>query len=235
MYIIPVIDLKDGVVVHAKQGQREHYAPISSPLCSSSDLDRVITAYLSLHAFTTFYIADLNAIAGDHCHQALLGRLLDQHPHLTFWIDSGFQSAPTLYQQYANYWPVLGSESYTAENYIHLARFQKRYILSLDFSATMPLGATEIFTSPTIWPKHVILMTLQRVGSNHGPDFEKLHEFMQNFPEHQFIAAGGIRHASDVNALNQMGVHSALLASALHAGAISATELQVLQKNNGAL
>lgn len=235
MHIIPVIDLKDGVVVHAKQGLREHYAPINSPLCPSSNLEHVIAAYLSLHAFTIFYIADLNAIAGDHCHKVLLSRLLDQHPHLTFWIDSGFQSAPTLYQQYANYWPVLGSESYTTENYIHLANFQKRYILSLDFSATVPLGAPEIFTFCAIWPKHIILMTLQRVGSNQGPDFEKLHDFMQNFPDHRFIAAGGVRHLSDINALSQMGIHSTLLASALHAGAISAAALQALQKNNGAL
>lgn len=228
MHIIPVIDLKDGVVVHAKQGQREHYASIHSALCPSSTLADVIAAYLNLHAFTTFYIADLNAIAGESVHQNLLNRLLAQYPHLTFWIDSGFQSAPKLYQQQANYWPVLGSESYMPENYATLATFQKRYILSLDFSATAPLGAPEIFASPSLWPKQIIVMTLQRVGSTQGPDFEKLHRFSQQFPEHQFIAAGGIRNLSDINALRQIGIHTALLASALHTGTISAEALQQL-------
>jgi len=42
MKIIPVIDLKDGVVVHAKQGHREHYQPINTDLCKSSDIFQVI-------------------------------------------------------------------------------------------------------------------------------------------------------------------------------------------------
>jgi phosphoribosylformimino-5-aminoimidazole carboxamide ribotide isomerase len=225
MQIIPVIDLKEGLVVHAKQGRREHYAPIQSPLCQSADLEKVIAAYLRLHRFKTFYIADLNAITGNHDHQALLNHLLTNYTELTFWIDSGYQNAPGFYHQYRNYLPVLGSESYTSANYSDLLTFQKKYILSLDFSDTQPLGAKQIFTSTALWPEHIIIMTLHRVGSNQGPDFEKL----QQFSGYNVIAAGGIRGVEDLVQLKQKGVKSALLASALHSGAIGTQDLQKIE------
>ena len=62
MKIIPVIDLKDGVVVHAQQGIRDLYQPINTALCQSSDIYQVIEAFLGVYDFDTFYIADLNAI-----------------------------------------------------------------------------------------------------------------------------------------------------------------------------
>ncbi|MEQ1635146.1 MAG: HisA/HisF-related TIM barrel protein [Methylococcales bacterium] len=225
MQIIPVLDLKDGVVVHAKRGQRELYAPIHSPLCQSAELEQVIAAYLNLYPFTTYYIADLNAIAGHHEHQALINNLLTKFQHLTFWIDSGYQTAPSAYHQYLNYLPVLGSESYSNTNYSDLGSFQKSYILSLDFSDTHPLGAEQLFASASLWPKHIIIMTLNRVGDNQGPDFEKLRRFVQQYSGYQFIAAGGIRNLEDLWALKTIGISSALLASALHSGAINGNDL----------
>ena len=62
MHIIPVIDLKDGLVVSALQGQREAYQPLLSPLCSTSKLEDCISGFLTVYTFKTIYIADLNAI-----------------------------------------------------------------------------------------------------------------------------------------------------------------------------
>ncbi|MCX7088390.1 MAG: HisA/HisF-related TIM barrel protein [Methylococcales bacterium] len=191
MQIIPVLDLKNGVVVHAKQGQRERYAPIHSPLCHSAVIEQVIAAYLNLYPFSTFYIADLNAIQGNTEHEALLKHVLTHFPQLTFWIDSGYQSAPHIYQQHANYVPVLGSESYSNAQYLELLSFQKNYILSLDFSEERPL----------------------------------LQHFIRTHPNHTIIAAGGIRDAADIIELRKLGITSALLASALHSGAINTAEL----------
>ena len=74
MKIIPVIDLKDGVVVHAHQGMREQYQPIGSNLCQSSDIYRVIEAFLGVYDFDTIYIADLNAITHQGDHDRLIMR-----------------------------------------------------------------------------------------------------------------------------------------------------------------
>lgn len=236
MQIIPVLDLKDGLVVHAKQGQRNHYQPICSPLCQSSNLQDVIAAYLKLHAFRTFYIADLNAIVGDHSNQTLINKLLGRFSEHAFWIDSGYQAEPAAYQQHPHYHPVLGSESYTNANYSALAAFQNQYVLSLDFSGDTKLGANKLFTPSNVWPNTIIIMNLQRVGLQQGADLAKLSHFVENYPDYHFVAAGGIRTIEDLQALQSIGISTVLLASALHAGTINAHDLQTLtqHKKNGA-
>ena len=84
MKIIPVIDLKDGVAVHARQGQREHYQSISTNLCQSSDIYQVIEAFLGVYDFDTIYIADLNAIIHQGDHKNLISNVLAYFPHILF-------------------------------------------------------------------------------------------------------------------------------------------------------
>jgi phosphoribosylformimino-5-aminoimidazole carboxamide ribotide isomerase len=62
--IIPVVDLKGGVVVRARMGRREEYRPIETPLAPTSDPVDVARGLLSVHPFATLYVADLDAIAG---------------------------------------------------------------------------------------------------------------------------------------------------------------------------
>ena len=226
MKIIPVIDLKDGVVVHAKQGNREHYQPINTDLCKSSDIFQVIEAFLIIFQFDTFYIADLNAITnqGDHSH--LITDVLTRFPQITFWIDRGYQK----YNQGArvhpgNTLPVLGSESYQNKTIPELKAYKNNFILSLDYSNSYALGAENLFFDPTLWPENIIIMTLERVGSNHGPDLNKLTNFCRKHPEKNFIAAGGIRNKKDLMVLSEAGIHQALVASALHSGSLKAEDI----------
>ena len=225
MKIIPVIDLKDGVVVHARLGMREHYRPISTDLCSSPDIHRVIEAFLGVYDFDTFYIADLNAITGQGGHERLISQVLTAYPHIVFWIDSGYQRVGPYP---ANYMPVLGSECYSDDKVLEIKAFGRRFILSLDYSAFEALGADRLFTDPNLWPDTVIVMTLNRVGSHQGPDLDKLSEFCSRYPHQQFVAAGGIRNTDDLQALEQIGIRQALVASALHSGSIGRKEIENL-------
>ena len=84
MKIIPVIDLKDGVVVHAQQGMREQYQPINTHLCQSSDIYQVIEAFLGVYDFDTIYIADLNAITHQGDHDRLITEVLTSFPRHTY-------------------------------------------------------------------------------------------------------------------------------------------------------
>ena len=225
MKIIPVIDLKDGVVVHARQGDRENYQSINTDLCQSSDIYRVIEAFLGIYDFDTIYIADLNAITHQGHHQNLIGDVLAHFPHILFWIDSGYQC----YKTYpGNYLPVLGSECYSDETLSELDAFDKRFILSLDFSAIEALGSKILFSNQDIWPDTIIIMTLNRVGGHQGPDLDKLSWFCRRYPHKNFIAAGGIRDVNDLHALKQAGVQQALIASALHSGAIGREDMKNL-------
>ena len=225
MKIIPVIDLKDGVVVHARQGLRDHYQPINTKLCQSSDIYQVIEAFLGFYNFDTIYIADLNAITQQGDHERLITEVVTCFPHLTFWIDSGYQRV----KKYPhNHLPVLGSECYSDETVLELKDFNNHFILSLDYSMSGELGAKSLFCRPDLWPDSIIIMTLSRVGSHQGPDLVKLNGFCRDYPDKHFVAAGGIRNAKDLHALKQAGVKQALIASALHSGAISREDIQKL-------
>lgn len=89
MEIIPVIDVMGGVVVRARMGQREQYRPIVTPLSATNDPVDVARGLLSIHAFKTLYVADLDAIAGRQDNRAALIRLRAQFPQLALWVDNG--------------------------------------------------------------------------------------------------------------------------------------------------
>lgn len=220
MKLIPVIDLKNGVVVHAQQGRRERYQPIKSVLTQTADIYSVLQGFLTLHAFDTFYIADLNAITGQGSHAELIQNVLRDFPNLNFWVDAGYQKSKCFSE---NYLPVLGSECFNDANVVELADFEQRFILSLDFGAKgEKLGAQELFTQTALWSENVIVMTLNRVGSSKGAAVDLLTQFKRAYPHTNFIAAGGVRNSEDLQELEKLGIKQVLVASALHSGAISA-------------
>ena len=228
MQVIPVIDLKDGVVVHAREGRRDTYRPIHSTLCPSADIVDVIGAYLNVHDFQTFYIADLNALAQRGDHQNLIDSVAERFTERTFWVDSGLHDPLPNGKQPVNIKAVLGSESFREDSLMLLESCPQDFILSLDFAGTTHLGAESLFTNPDYWPNTIIIMTLDRVGSDSGPDEEKLAAFCSNHPGKTIIAAGGIRNKDDLLRLKKIGIRQALVASALHSGAIGRAELAML-------
>lgn len=229
--VIPVIDLMNGIVVHARKGDRAHYAPIVSSLCNDSAAPEILAALLELYPFPLLYIADLDAIQKRGHHLDLVIKLLNQHPALQIWIDAGIQSVETLAPwRHSRLRPVLGTESIP-----DLAAWQQLRqscinppVLSLDFTVDGYQGPPEILYQAQHWPQDVIVMSLPHVGSNNGPDMERLNHFRTQYPSHHFYAAGGVRHQGDLQLLNRQGIQGALVASALHNGVLSQAELHAL-------
>jgi len=226
MQIIPVIDLKEGRVVYAQHGNRTNYQPINSHLCQSSSITDVLDAFLNLYDFNTFYIADLDAICQIGSHQKIIADIVKTYPNIEFWVDTGIEFSQFQCPAFKNYQPVVGSESQQSTSKIPKSHF----ILSLDFKHNKPLGPIELFENNNHWPENVIIMTLARVGSQIGPDFVRLKQYCQQYSQINFIAAGGIRHINDLTELNKTGVKQALLASALHSGAITAEDIKILHR-----
>ncbi|MGR9073858.1 MAG: HisA/HisF-related TIM barrel protein [Gammaproteobacteria bacterium] len=231
MQIIPVIDLKDGRVVHAKCGFRDRYRPLNTPLCPSSNPFDAIEAFLSLHSFGFFYIADLNAITGTGDHSELIQEISIKYPQITFWTDAGYRRDLADAALPDNRIPVLGSESLNPADLEALQVYRnRRYILSLDFSAGLPLGPPALFDNPSCWPENVLLMPLDKVGSGAGPDFLQLARYRRLYPEKNFIASGGSRHLDDLLELQKMGIKQALVASALHEKKITPEQIRFLHR-----
>jgi phosphoribosylformimino-5-aminoimidazole carboxamide ribotide isomerase len=228
--IIPVIDLMGGIVVHARRGDRQNYRPLQSPLCSGSLAGDVVAGYLNIHPFRTIYIADLDAIMGQGDSGPVIAQLRRQFPALRFWVDNGLAGAAEcrawLQQGYGDL--VLGSEAQgDASTLDDLAaeRSADRLVLSLDFKDGRFLGPEALRDQTYLWPPRIIAMTLSRVGSDTGPDFNLLDQLRTQAPAKKLFAAGGVRGGEDLVQLDRKGISGVLVASALHAARIGKHEI----------
>ncbi len=226
MQIIPVIDLKNGHVVHAKHGQRAHYQPIQSRLCAGSQAHDVVAGLLALYPFQTFYIADIDAIQGSGSHDALITALCQAHPHIIWWVDNGNLHSNSM----PNRRMVIGSESIDNLQQYNVIRkkMNEEFILSLDSMNDQPLGLPELHTQPALWPQQVICMSLNAVGSGQGADSPRIRALQSLNPKATIYAAGGVRNSADLMQLKAQGFAGALIATALHNGNITTPDIRQL-------
>jgi len=235
MDIIPVIDIMNGVAVHAKEGRREHYRPLRSVLCSSAEPKAVVLGLLRLYPFKRIYLADLDALMGKAPQTALAADLGRSFPEIEFWIDRGLPSPGDLpfSPSETNARSVVGSESLSGESFAVLSRSCPDFILSLDFLGDRLLGMEPLLESPELWPERVILMSLSHVGSAAGPDFGRLASFSRKHPYRRFIVAGGVRDEQDLRRLKTMEAAGVLIASALHSGTVDARLIESVIEGSG--
>ena len=226
MDVIPVLDLQGGQVVHARGGQRDEYRPLATPLSPSSAPADVLAGLLRLHPFRRVYVADLDAIERRGSHAALLVGLARAHPGLEIWLDAGAADAAALAAaQAAGLVPVLGSESQRDTALLRAVCHDPRVVLSLDFRGAAFQGPAALRADAALWPRRVIAMTLASVGAAAGPDRARVAELVARGPDRAVYAAGGVRDGADLAALAATGAAGALVASALHAGTLTAAAL----------
>lgn len=230
--LIPVVDLMGGVVVHARAGERDRYLPLTgSRLCASAEPVAVVRGLLGLFPFRQLYLADLDAIrrlGGDH--RATIRALREEFPELRLWVDAAFTGACSCrgFVGAGLGELVLGSESQADLRQVELLQDERSWVLSLDYRGDTPLGPPGLFATPALWPERVIVMTLARVGSGHGPDLDRLRAIRALAPDRRVYAAGGVRNEADLLALRELGCAGALVASALHDGRLDRAALDRL-------
>jgi phosphoribosylformimino-5-aminoimidazole carboxamide ribotide isomerase len=221
MDLIPVIDVKDGVAVRAFRGRRAEYRPLETPLAQGSDPVAVARGLLALFPFSTLYVADLNGIEGRGASADLAERLIEARPGVAIWVDNGSLGT----QRHGV--TVVGSESVKSADALAALRGLPAdgFVLSLDFKGSEFAGPAALLNETTLWPERVIVMTLARVGSGEGPDLDRIAAIAARAGARRVYAAGGIRHRADVEAARAAGAAGALIATALHAGTITAGDL----------
>jgi phosphoribosylformimino-5-aminoimidazole carboxamide ribotide isomerase len=227
MEVIPVLDLKGGVVVHARMGMRSEYRPIVTPLSPSSRPTDVARGLLAIHPFTSFYIADLDAIERRGDNNATLLELKKAFPNLVFWLDNGVADLGS-----ARRWLdagigclVIGSETQSNGALIRHFQQDERIVLSLDFRGSMFMGPAALFAEADAWPLRVIVMTLARVGSAAGPEIAQLAAVKAKARGKRVYAAGGVRGADDLAVLAEAGISGALVATCLHNGTLTGAQI----------
>jgi phosphoribosylformimino-5-aminoimidazole carboxamide ribotide isomerase len=243
MRVVGVIDLKDGMAVHAVRGERERYRPVSSALGGEDGdalaLARGFRAQLGLEEV---YVADLDAIAG--CggdHRALLRALAGE---ALLMVDAGVSDAATAREllDLGAHRVIVGTETLGGAGALErlLAGLPGgAAILSVDLREGRLLSPDQQLAglaAPDALARlrhpglrEVIVLDLARVGSGEGPDVGLVAELHDAFPDLELLAGGGVRDAGDLRALDAAGASGALVATALHRGVIGAAQLAGLR------
>jgi phosphoribosylformimino-5-aminoimidazole carboxamide ribotide isomerase len=234
--IIPVIDLKGGQVVHAQRGERDSYRPVRSQLCRGSEPVDVVAGLLAVHPFATLYIADLDAIQARGNSVASIRQIRQSFPALRLWVDNGLADPAAcrdwLAQDVGDL--VLGSEAQRDRAILHALSdgdARRHLILSLDYKDDRFLGPPDLLSAAPLWPDRIIVMTLSRVGSRGGPDFDLLRRWREDAPAKKIFAAGGVRGGEDLLALADCGTSGVLVATALHERRIGRAEIAAVDSD----
>ena len=235
--LILAVDVLNGVVVHAKRGEREQYKPITrfSSIVSSADPMLVIEELQPEEV----YIADLNRLMETGDNQAVLQALRNRDRTLRMMVEYGIRGIEDLKAaveaEIADNL-VLGTET-SSMNLIEIAsRTDISDDRSISISVSVDLFNKEVLTSDKrlkIEPLELIhalndyplgdliLLELDRVGTKSGIDFDFLVRAVEA-SEHDILCGGGVRSCEDIYALEEIGVKGALVATALHDGSILA-------------
>jgi HisA/HisF family protein len=224
MRIVPVIDLKGGVVVHARRGRRAEYAPLSSPIVDGCEPVAVARALCALCRTSVLYVADLDAIAGKPVDAATLRALSAiSEP----WVDAGattHERAAVLHRAGVAR-NVVGTESLEPAAELH-----SPVVLSVDLrdgrlispdpelAGRNPAAAAPL--AHELGVRELLVIDLARVGSGNGPPLDAVAELAAALPATAIYAGGGVRDDRDLRALESAGAAGALVATALHNGRI---------------
>ncbi len=215
--IIPVVDLKNGNVVHAVQGKRNLYKPLETLISNSIELNDLCSVFIKDYSFETIYIADLDAITNQGNQHDIIKSLLTTYPDLNVWLDSGLKF---LYPININTkcTQILGTEmNFNLIEYQNLKQKFTNAILSLDYSGSDFLGDSQLLKYPNEWPKNIILMNLDKVGSQQGLNIERIKLIQSLLSDQQKLyIAGGIRDQSDLDTLDSLGIDGALISTSIH-------------------
>ena len=237
MKVIPVIDILNGVAVHAIRGMRSEYQPLQSSLVCSTDPIRVADAFKTV-GFSTLYLADLDAI--------LMGSFgFDLYScigsfGLSLMVDAGvssFEGVEGLFRQGVSK-VIIGTETLLTKGFVAEAveRFGgDRIVVSLDLKNGSILGKLGVDRSidplqllgefEAMGVLEVIVLDLARVGSQEGVDTNFLTRVIDQTGLSVYVG-GGVRGISDLVELNALGVEGALVATALHTDRISVEDLR---------
>jgi HisA/HisF family protein len=231
MRIVPVLDLKGGVVVHARRGQRDAYAPLHSPLVDGCEPVAVTRALCAVCRTSTVYVADLDALAGEPADLATLAALAAISDP---WVDAG-ATTPARAAELAEAGVarnVVGTESLTADAPGEDEQpTTPRRVLSIDLregklisprpelAGREPVAAAPLASALGV--RELLVIDLARVGSGSGPPLHAVEQLAETLPQVAIYAGGGVRHDEDLRALESAGATGALVATALHEGRIT--------------
>jgi len=244
--LIPVMDLRDGLAVHAVKGNRDQYRPVTSVLVDTAHPLDVARAFREKLGLSELYIADLNAIQGRGHHRAVISRLAEQSG-MRLIVDAGAADVAGALQvlDTGASQVIIGAEtlpSWETALAICAAIDPRRLIFSLDMRSGQVLSRCPQLAAAkpaevlgllyrANW-REVILLDLSRVGTGTGVDQALIAEARHMFPQLMLLAGGGVRDANELADLRTAGAAGVLVATALHQGVVTRHHIAALTSSD---
>ncbi|MBI5814038.1 MAG: hypothetical protein HZB29_00320 [Nitrospinae bacterium] len=218
--IIPVIDVRRGVAVHAMGGDRAAYRPVASPMFSSADPVHIVKRLSHHFGFRIFYVADLDSIEGGKPNLEVMERLLSGAV-CDFMLDGGYRRAEDLPGRHPRLSPIVATETF--KDWANLGTASNP-VVSLDTRGGKLIGASEgeemeklLRLARMAGINRFINLRLDAVGSG-NLDSDSL--IKPRYGE-EWIAGGGVSSREDLALLWSIGYKSALAATALYSGKLA--------------
>jgi phosphoribosylformimino-5-aminoimidazole carboxamide ribotide isomerase len=245
MRIVPVMDLKGGVAVHAVRGERHAYAPVKSVLSASADPVDLARGFRERLGADACYVADLDAIAAAGDHGAVVRAIAALG--LSVWLDAGVATADDARRAVSSGAArvIVGTETLRDVQDLGAIAAAVRAasgakadcILSLDHREGRLLGGSPAVAgaeatalAAAAWAAGIrtfIVLDLARVGARAGPETEPARQLRARLPDAEIVLGGGVRGTDDLRALARAGYQAALVGTALHTGVLGAADLVV--------
>lgn len=217
MKVILAADLKDGMVVHGKSGNRSEYTPLTWGLSPSAEPH----SYIAVMKPKYLYIADLDRIAfcGDHTETIL--RLAEKVAEL--YVDRGTE-IPEEYLP-SPITTVVGTETIDAP----FEEFSGGY-LSIDIrdGKVIPNGEdpAAFLASVADTPfEGFIILNISSVGTESGIDTAFV-SALRAVTKKPLFYGGGVRSEEDLRVLADAGFDGAIISTAVHKGAVPLALIQ---------
>jgi len=222
--IIFVLDILNGIVVHAMRGERAKYRPVeNSRICDSSDPLEIISRI----GPSQVYIADLDHIQGFGDNFEVIEQISRKTNTMA---DIGVKNiddvrkcagiADTI---------IIGTETASLDIIEKASiEFPGRVNVSIDMkngivlTTDMKMDAQPeklIRKLNEFDLKDIIILDLGKVGTSTGINADFLKE-VAAISTHKILVGGGIKNLDDIVILQESGIDGALVATALHNGKI---------------
>jgi len=238
MKIIPVLDLLNGISVHAMRGERNKYRPLKSVLWPSPDPLELAKVFDSL-GFDELYMADLDAILENKEEFSVFTRI-GSETDLSLMVDAGIndlgKAERVLEAGASNI--IIGTETLTDLGFAGeavQALGEKRVIVSVDLKGGELLSRSEkvrsmnplrlVETLEERGVTRIIILDLARVGSEQGANMGIVAEVLEKTGV-EVVTGGGMRGIEDLEEARGLGVSGALIATVLHTGKLTVAELE---------
>lgn len=244
--VIPVLDLLDGLIVHAVKGERENYKPLDSYLFNNPDPNLIINVLCNKYKFNEFYVADLNAIMYREPNYELILKIIKKS-YISILLDPGIKKLEdvTKFSSLGIENLILGLETLEDKEIILKSirsDFFKKVYVSIDMYSEKIITGIEEYQKISIsnvlndlrdlGVSKIILLDLKRVGSKEG-GIPVLYKEIRRIFEGEILVGGGIKNINDILKYHQFGFSGVLIGTALYDGTINLEEIaQLIDENN---